>query len=149
MSILSAMYAAVTGLNAQSTKLSAISDNISNSSTTGYKRVEVEFSSMVTQQISRRSYSAGGAASELGFESAPLFHRIVELAEGVRHFEAADVQLESLDGVGIVGLLLGQRGYLGWKVVHKCWLDQVVLVQPFEDLGGDFAGAPTRLQFEL
>ncbi len=65
MSILSAMYAAVTGLNAQSTKLSAISDNIANSSTTGYKRVEVEFSSMVTQQLSRRSYSAGGAASDV------------------------------------------------------------------------------------
>jgi flagellar hook protein FlgE len=65
MSILSAMYAAVTGLGAQSTKLSAISDNIANSSTTGYKRVEVEFSSMVTEQISRRSYSAGGAAGNV------------------------------------------------------------------------------------
>lgn len=65
MSILSAMYAAVSGLGAQSTKLGAISDNIANTSTTGFKRVEVEFSSLVTEQISRRSYSAGGVASNV------------------------------------------------------------------------------------
>jgi len=41
MSILGAMYSAVSGLGAQATKLGAISDNISNSSTTGYKRVDV------------------------------------------------------------------------------------------------------------
>jgi flagellar hook protein FlgE len=60
MSILSAMYSAVSGLGAQSTKLGVISDNIANSSTTGYKRSEVEFSSLVTDQVSRHSYSAGG-----------------------------------------------------------------------------------------
>jgi len=65
MSILSAMYAAVSGLGAQATKLGAISDNIANTSTTGFKRVEVEFSSLVTEQISRRSYSAGGVASNV------------------------------------------------------------------------------------
>jgi flagellar hook protein FlgE len=65
MSILGAMYAAVSGLGAQSTKLGAISDNIANTSTTGYKRVEVEFASLVTEQVSQRSYSAGGAAGNV------------------------------------------------------------------------------------
>ena len=65
MSILGAMYAAVSGLGAQSTKLGAISDNIANTSTTGYKRVEVEFASLVTEQVSKRSYSAGGVAGSV------------------------------------------------------------------------------------
>lgn len=65
MSILSAMYSAVSGLGAQSTKLGVISDNISNSSTTGYKRSEVEFSSLVTEQVSKHSYSAGGVESNV------------------------------------------------------------------------------------
>jgi flagellar hook protein FlgE len=65
MSILGAMYAAVSGLGAQSTKLGAISDNIANTSTTGYKRVEVEFASLVTEQVSKRSYSAGGVAGNV------------------------------------------------------------------------------------
>jgi flagellar hook protein FlgE len=65
MSILGAMYAAVSGLGAQSTKLGAISDNIANTSTTGYKRVEVEFASLVTEQVSQRSYSAGGVAGNV------------------------------------------------------------------------------------
>ena len=46
---------------------------------------------------------AGRAVRELRLEAAPLLGRIVELAEGVGHLEAADVQLEALDGVGIVG----------------------------------------------
>jgi len=65
MSILGAMYSAVSGLTAQSTKLGVISDNISNSSTTGFKRSDVEFSSLVTQQISNHSYSPGGVQSDV------------------------------------------------------------------------------------
>lgn len=60
MSILGAMYSAVSGLSAQSSKLGAISDNISNTATVGYKRSEVQFSSLVTSQISKVSYAAGG-----------------------------------------------------------------------------------------
>jgi len=47
------------GLNANSTRLSTISDNIANSETFGYKRSQVEFSSMVLEQRSS-AYSAGG-----------------------------------------------------------------------------------------
>jgi len=65
MSILGAMYSAVSGLSSQSAKLGVISDNISNTSTTGYKRSEVEFSSLVTEQISRHTYSAGGVQANV------------------------------------------------------------------------------------
>lgn len=62
MTISSALNAGVMGLNVNSTRLAAISDNIANSSTYGYKRSEVDFSSMVIDQR-RSTYSAGGVRS--------------------------------------------------------------------------------------
>ena len=44
----------------------------------------------------------------LGFEAAALLVGVVELGEGVADLEAADVELESLDPFGVVGLLLGE-----------------------------------------
>lgn len=60
MSLLGAMRAGVAGLQAQSTKFGAIADNISNSSTVGYKRADVQFTSMVTQPPTQTSYTSGG-----------------------------------------------------------------------------------------
>jgi flagellar hook protein FlgE len=48
MSLSGALTSAVTGIDAQSRALGAISDNISNSQTTGYKRVDTEFSTLLT-----------------------------------------------------------------------------------------------------
>jgi len=59
MTISSSLNAGVMGLNVNATRLATISDNIANSATYGYKRSEVDFSSMVINQ--RPSiYSAGG-----------------------------------------------------------------------------------------
>ncbi|HEX8233886.1 MAG TPA: flagellar hook protein FlgE [Caulobacteraceae bacterium] len=63
MSINSALLAGVTGLNANSTALAAISDNIANANTIGYKRVGVAFSSLVSPSATANSYSAGGVTS--------------------------------------------------------------------------------------
>ncbi|GLQ21444.1 flagellar hook protein FlgE [Algimonas porphyrae] len=59
MTMTSSLNAGVMGLNVNSTRLAAISNNISNSATYGYKRTDVDFSSLV---ISERAsvYSAGG-----------------------------------------------------------------------------------------
>ena len=59
MTISSSLNAGVAGLQSNATRLAAISDNISNSSTFGYKRVETDFHSIV---IAARggTYSAGG-----------------------------------------------------------------------------------------
>ena len=61
MTISSALNAGVAGLNANATRLAAISDNIANSGTYGYKRASTEFSSMVISSTRGAGlYSAGG-----------------------------------------------------------------------------------------
>jgi flagellar hook protein FlgE len=64
MSINSAMLAGVSGLLANSSALAAISDNIANVNTVGYKRSGANFSSMVTSQSANSTYSAGGVSSK-------------------------------------------------------------------------------------
>ena len=59
MTISSSLNAGVMGLSVNATRLSTISDNIANSATYGYKRSQVEFSSMVLQQR-ENTYAAGG-----------------------------------------------------------------------------------------
>lgn len=61
MTISSALNAGVAGLNAHAARLATIADNISNSSTYGYKRVTTDFESMVITGAPNASrYSAGG-----------------------------------------------------------------------------------------
>lgn len=59
MTISSSLNAGVAGLNANATRLATISDNISNSSTYGYKRASTDFHSMVISSQGA-TYSAGG-----------------------------------------------------------------------------------------
>lgn len=49
MSLFSALTVAVGGLNAQSTAIGNISDNISNAQTVGFKRIDTQFETLVTQ----------------------------------------------------------------------------------------------------
>ena len=63
MSILGALYSAVSGLTANSNPLGIISDNISNSNTVGYKEVSTNFSTLVTQANGPTTlYSPGGVS---------------------------------------------------------------------------------------
>ncbi|WP_243405064.1 flagellar hook protein FlgE [Pelagivirga sediminicola] len=62
MTISSSLNAGVAALSANATRLAAISDNIANSATYGYKRVETDFQSMVLSG-NGGSYSAGGVRS--------------------------------------------------------------------------------------
>lgn len=62
MSISSSLNAGVSGLNVHASKLATISDNIANSKTFGYKRVDTEFSSLVLTETGG-AYTAGGARS--------------------------------------------------------------------------------------
>ncbi|MCV6597410.1 MAG: flagellar hook-basal body complex protein [Mangrovicoccus sp.] len=76
MTISSSMNAGVMGLAANASKLGTISDNIANSSTYGYKRMEADFHSMVITS-SGDSYSAGGVrttTSRLIDERGPLIN---------------------------------------------------------------------------
>ena len=65
MTISSTLNAGVAGLNANANKLSTIADNIANSSTYGYKRVQADFYSVVVHGDSSTTYSAGGVRSTM------------------------------------------------------------------------------------
>jgi len=59
MTISSSLNAGVAGLSANASRLATISDNIANSSTYGYKRMQADFHSMVISS-NGGTYSAGG-----------------------------------------------------------------------------------------
>ena len=63
MSLYGALFSGVSGLTAQSSAMGAISDNITNVSTIGYKGTTVNFQTLVTKQTSSTFYSAGGVQS--------------------------------------------------------------------------------------
>lgn len=60
MSLFGAMQSGISGLAAQSTSMGAISDNISNVNTIGYKNNNTAFKTLVTAQTSTNFYSPGG-----------------------------------------------------------------------------------------
>ena len=60
MSINSALLAGVSGLTANSAALAAISQNIANVNTVGYKRTTGEFQTVINSQSQGAGYSAGG-----------------------------------------------------------------------------------------
>jgi len=60
MSINSALLAGVSGLTANSAALAAISQNIANVNTIGYKRSAAEFQTVINSQANGAGYSAGG-----------------------------------------------------------------------------------------
>jgi flagellar hook protein FlgE len=60
MGISSSMNAGVSGLNANANKLATISDNIANSQTYGYKRADVDFSSMTVSDAKSPNTVGGG-----------------------------------------------------------------------------------------
>ena len=66
MSINSALLAGVSGLTANSAALAAISQNIANVNTVGYKRTAAEFSTVVNSQSQGTGYSAGGQLPDGG-----------------------------------------------------------------------------------
>lgn len=70
MSINSAMLAGASGLRANSSALAAISDNIANVNTIGYKRMRNDFTALLNSQNRQTTYNAGGVLST----SAPLMN---------------------------------------------------------------------------
>lgn len=88
MSINSALLAGVSGLTANSAALAAISQNIANVNTVGYKRSAAEFQTVVNAQSAGAGYSAGGVLAS------------------ARHFTSQNGQLQrttSSTDLGIAG----------------------------------------------
>ncbi|MEF2071738.1 flagellar hook-basal body complex protein [Consotaella aegiceratis] len=59
MSIYGIMSTSVSGMNAQANRLSAVSENIANSNTNGYKRAQTDFSTLVSSSGSTTVYNSG------------------------------------------------------------------------------------------
>ncbi|GGF56243.1 flagellar hook protein FlgE [Terasakiella brassicae] len=64
MSLYGALFSGVSGLQAQSSAMGAIADNVTNVNTIGYKSTQVNFQTLVTKQASLTKYSAGGVQSK-------------------------------------------------------------------------------------
>jgi flagellar hook protein FlgE len=64
MSLYGMMRTGVSGMNAQANRLSAVADNIANSSTTGYKRATTEFASLVLPSTNG-NYASGGVTTSI------------------------------------------------------------------------------------
>ena len=136
MSINSAMQAGVSGLVANSSALAAISDNISNVNTVGYKRTDTSFETVVTGAASKGQYNAGGvlastrqlvsqqgllaqtsSATDLGIQGNGFF----VTADKATGLTAADSRVFTRAGsfqVDSDGYLTNSAGYYlqGWPV---------------------------------
>jgi flagellar hook protein FlgE len=66
MSLYGVMRTGVSGMNAQSNKLSTVSDNIANVNTTGYKRASTEFSSLILKSGSG-NYDSGAVKTTVRY----------------------------------------------------------------------------------
>jgi flagellar hook protein FlgE len=65
MSLYSALTASVSGMSAQANSLATISQNISNSSTIGYKESSTQFQDIVDQIGTTGDYNAGGVTTTI------------------------------------------------------------------------------------
>lgn len=113
MTISSSLNAGVAGLSANATRLAAISDNIANSATAGYKRANTEFAAMVMSGTGEGRYSAGGVRAQttrLIDEQGPIIStaNATDLAVAGRGFLPVTTQ-ESI-GEGTMPLLLTTTG---------------------------------------
>ncbi len=73
MSLFGVMRTGVSGMNAQSNKLSTVSDNIANVNTTGYKRASTEFSSLILKS-GEGSYDSGAVESHIRYAISDQGH---------------------------------------------------------------------------
>src|SRR5690606_17031128 len=136
MSINSAMLAGVAGLKANSAALAAISQNITNVNTVGYKRSQTDFSTVVNTQSAYTGFSAGGvsgvtkhfvsqngqlqdssSSTHLGISGAGFFV-VTQKAEGLTPTDARLFTRAGAFGVDEYGYLKNTANlYLqGWPV---------------------------------
>ncbi|GGB53876.1 flagellar hook protein FlgE [Roseibium aquae] len=98
MSLFGVMRTGVSGMNAQASKLGTVADNIANASTTGYKKAQTEFQSLVVN-------SGGGSYSSGGVEAKTLYNIS---QQGTLSFTTSGLDL-AIDGNGFF-VVEGQDG---------------------------------------
>ncbi|GJD56624.1 flagellar hook protein FlgE [Methylobacterium dankookense] len=65
MSLIGVLRTGVSGMNAQSNRISTVAENIQNSSTTGYKRTATEFSSLLLDSADSGNYNSGAVETTI------------------------------------------------------------------------------------
>src|SRR5581483_9972287 len=73
MSLYGIMRTGVSGMSAQSNKLSTVSDNIANVNTVGYKRASTEFSSLILKSGSG-NYDSGAVETDVRYAISDAGH---------------------------------------------------------------------------
>lgn len=93
MSIYGMMRTSISGMAAQAQRLTAVSDNIANADTTGYKRASVQFNSLVLPE------GSGGSANS--YESGTVLPQLRRdiAAQGALQFTTSPTDL-AIDGSG-------------------------------------------------
>lgn len=110
MSIFGAMSTAVLGLEAQARALGHISDNIANSQTTGYKRVDTTFQTLVLQSSSVM-HSPGGVKASPSFANniqgtLQQVQSVTNLAlQGQGFFSVSRISTDSITGTSAAATL--------------------------------------------
>lgn len=114
MTISSSLNAGVAGLNAHASRLAGISDNIANSATSGYRRVETDFASLAVMDTPS-VYVAGGvrtASNRLIDQAGPLTSSTsaTDLAVAGRGMIPVSKEVPPEGGSGTTELLLTSTG---------------------------------------
>ena len=107
MSLVSSLYTGQTGLEAASTDLSVIGDNIANSATVGFKASRADFSNAMAQQM----IGSGGAAAEVGLGTELQSVQKI-LTQGALSNTGVATDL-ALDGGGFFVVKGSQSGMVG------------------------------------
>ncbi|PST26134.1 flagellar hook protein FlgE [Mesorhizobium plurifarium] len=145
MSLYGTMRTGVSGMNAQSNRLSTVAENIANANTTGYKRASTEFSSMILPS-GNGSYNSGGvqtqvrysisqqgattfttSASDLAIDGGGFF--IVEGANGQEFLTRAGSFVPDSQGN-----LVNAAGFTLMGYEYQAGVDPTVVVNGFDGL---------------
>ena len=100
MSINGAMLAGISGLRANSAALGAISTNIANVNTVGYKASQASFQTFLSSSRSSGSYSPGGVASTRARATLPPEPLAPALKRSIPARTAASIASRSMFGFG-------------------------------------------------
>ena len=145
MSLYGTMRTGVSGMNAQANRLGTVGENIANSSTVGYKKAGVQFSSMILPTTSG-AYNSGGvnttvrysisdqgtfsyttSSTDLAINGSGFF--IVQGGDGVDYLTRAGSFVQMDDGT-----LQNAAGYTLMGYEYSSSVDPTIVVNGFDGL---------------
>jgi len=145
MSLYGTMRTGVSGMNAQANRLGTVAENIANSSTVGYKKASVQFSSMILPTTAG-AYNSGGVETDVRYSisSQGTFSYttsstdlavngdgffIVEGGDGVEYLTRAGSFVVQDDGT-----LKNSAGYTLMGYEYSSTADPIIVVNGFNGL---------------